>query len=484
MSGAVFTLGNSVSGSLSLGSALSKFGRVAGQAGFTIEQEEETLNNTVTSRYAGLAAVTVSGVTSVLNPSLVLIPSAYNTSGSTGILYSLHSKPNGVADFVVTRATDATRFNSVGVISTVGSGDARLDYLTSGGTVGPPALLVEPSAQNLALQSQDFTTTWSPTNVTVSANVTGTTDPFGTNLADLLTATASGSARVVQTFGFVSGTTYTYSCFAKAGNGFFGMTMENGGVGSGVAVIWNVSTGAFSVSGSVGSGYTLQAHNIENYGNGWYRCSMRVLLGLTVTGNIRVNTSNGTMSSVVIQSDNGNSVNVFGAQVEAGTVGTSYIPTTAAPVTRNADVISVSGAVSGCIGQTEGTIYWDIAYVKGALTGTGNPDFGVKNQAFTNWIGLTSNSPASPFRITARTTVGVSLIDYQANITSGKAALAWSSAGLVLYVNGVSVATSATNPNFSFSKVDILGTTLPFKANAFALYTTRLTNAELAALTL
>ncbi len=124
MSGAVFTLGNSVSGSLSLGSALSKFGRVAGQAGFTIEQEEETLNNTVTSRYAGLAAVTVSGVTSVLNPSLVLIPSAYNTSGSTGILYSLHSKPNGVADFVVTRATEGTRFNSVGKISTVGSGDA------------------------------------------------------------------------------------------------------------------------------------------------------------------------------------------------------------------------------------------------------------------------------------------------------------------------------------------------------------------------
>jgi hypothetical protein len=489
MSGAVFTLGNSVSGSLSLGSALSKFGRVAGQAGFTIEQEEETLNNTVTSRYAGLAAVTVSGVTSVLNPSLVLIPSAYNTSGSTGILYSLHSKPNGVADFVVTRATEGTRFNSVGKISTVGSGDARLDYLTSGGTVGPPALLVEPSAQNLALQSQDFTTTWSPTNVTVSANVTGTTDPFGTNLADLLTATASGSARVVQTFGFVSGTTYTYSCFAKAGNGFFGMTMENGGVGSGVAVIWNVSTGAFSVSGSVGSGYTLQAHNIENYGNGWYRCSMRVLLGLTVTGNIRVNTSNGTMSSVVIQSDNGNSVNVFGAQVEAGTVGTSYIPTTAAPVTRNADVISVSGAVSGCIGQTEGTIYAEVvntlvasyaeAYVYRVFADANNEIWARKEGG--------GNTYSFRWRANSQNTTFLNVA-----VPNGvnKIAFGYKSGDTALFLNGSQVATTNTDVRaFSVNPTTIaLGSTssgqfFNDRIRAVALYTTRLTNDELDTLT-
>jgi hypothetical protein len=419
-------------------------------------------------------------------PSLILVPARFKT----GKLYTpLATTSGGVVlgasgDFNVTRATTSTRVNASGNIEVVASGIPRLDYFASGGVVGCPALLVEPSAQNSALQSQDFTTTWAATNIAVSGNTTGTLDPYGTNLADLLTATASGSARVVQTFSFVSGTTYTYSCFAKAGNGFFGMTMENGGVASGVAVIWNVSTGAFSVSGSVGSGYTLQAHNIENYGNGWYRCSMRVLLGSTVAGNIRVNTSNGTMSSAIVQSDNGNSVNVFGAQLETGSVATSYIPTTTGSVTRNADVINVTGAVSGCIGQASGTIYWDIAYVVGVLTGTGNPEVGVRNQALTNWIALTSNGPSSPFRITARTTGAVVLINYTANITSGKAALAWSSAGLVLYVNGVSVATSATNPNFSFSRADIGNTsTMPFKANAFALYTERLTNEQLAALT-
>ena len=47
---------------------------------------------------------------------------------------------------------------------------------------------------------------------------------------------------------------------------------------------------------------------------------------------------------------------VWGAQLEAGSVATSYIPTVASTVTRNADVISLS-SVSGLIGQSEGTIY-------------------------------------------------------------------------------------------------------------------------------
>jgi hypothetical protein len=139
-------------------------------------------------------------------------------------------------------------------------------------------------------------------------------------------------------------------------------------------------------------------------------------------------------------------------------------------------------SATALIGQSEGSIYWDIAAVGGVLTGTGNPEFGVRNEATTNFIGLTSNGTASPFRISATATVG-SLINYQANITSGKAALAWSSAGLVLYVNGVQVATSATNPNFSFTRADIRGVTMPFKANAFALYPNRLSNTELQALT-
>ena len=486
MSGAVFTLGNSVSGSLGLGDALSKFGRVA-VTGLTIEQDPDTVNSYLTTRYAGLSAVTSGGVTTFLNPSLVVIPSAYNN----GILYSIHSKQVNTGDFTVTRNTEARRVNSAGRIASIGSGLPRLDYLTSGGTVGTPALLVEPAATNLCLQSEDFLTTWSPTNITVTTGTTAAfTAPDGTTSADLLTASASGNARIVQSFTFVSGTTYTYSAFAKAGSGFFGLTMENTGITSGVAVIWNLNTGAFAVSGTNGAGYTLQSQGIENYGNGWYRCRMTVLLGLNVAGNIRANTSDGTMSSTVIQSASGNTAYIWGAQLETGSVATSYIPTTTGSVTRNADVVSVSGAVSGSIGQTEGTIYAEVDFSNSSAGAILLLDNG-STSTFLNIIRQTNQT----IRVDIRNSGGsiTNLITSSA-LANGvhKIALSYASADYVLYIDGNSAGTSTSAATFpasltrvSISSADYGAPYFPRndRIRAAALYTTRLTNAQLEFLT-
>jgi hypothetical protein len=48
----------------------------------------------------------------------------------------------------------------------------------------------------------------------------------------------------------------------------------------------------------------------------------------------------------------------YGAQLEQGSYATSYIPTVASSVTRNADIISKTG-ISSLIGQTEGVIYFE-----------------------------------------------------------------------------------------------------------------------------
>jgi len=50
---------------------------------------------------------------------------------------------------------------------------------------------------------------------------------------------------------------------------------------------------------------------------------------------------------------------IYGAQLEAGSYPTSYIPTIASTVTRNADVISKTG-ISSLIGQTEGAVFVDV----------------------------------------------------------------------------------------------------------------------------
>ena len=422
------------------------------------------------------------------NPSLLIVPARFKT----GRLYSqIPSNTDNRGDFNVTRATAATRVNSAGLIESVASGIPRLDYFASGGVVGCPALLVEPSGSNSCLQSENFLITWSPSNISVSTGTTAAfTAPDGTTSADLLTASASGSARIVQSFSFVSGTTYTYSAFAKAGSGFFGLTLENGGVASGAAVIWNLNTGALAVSGTAGAGYTLQSQGIEDYGNGWYRCRMTVLLGRTVAGNMRANTSDGTMSTAIIQSASGNTAYVWGAQLETGSVATSYIPTTTAAVTRNADVISLSGAVSGCIGQASGTIYAevDIRNIAGNKVivnlSNGTADYRLLLQIqTTNTLYFYTNNGGGVVAIATGT------------VTTGthKIAASYSSGNVQMYLDGSFLAsgTMSDYPTVSLTDVAIgtrilsgvYGNFFNDRIRAVALYTTRLTNAQLQALT-
>jgi len=458
---------------------------------------------TLTSDWVRFAS---SAITLVASNSGVNVIVSSNDATDALIWGAQVEEGSSASEYIPTTTVARTRFAGVTVDGTSAINIPRLDYFASGGVVGCPALLVEPSGSNACLQSENFLTTWSPTNISVTTGTTAAfTAPDGTTNADLLTASASGSARIIQSFSFVSGTTYTYSAFAKAGSGFFGLTLENGGVASGAAVIWNLNTVAIAVSGTAGAGYTLQSQGIEDYGNGWYRCRMTVLLGRTVAGNMRANTSDGTMSSTVIQSASGNTVYIWGAQIETGSVATSYIPTTTAAVTRNADVISVSGAVSGSIGQTVGTIYCEFAFF-GTPTSRSGPIY--LRQAGLRGLSINfapSDSPAG-IRFSSRNNGGETAINivsgalqigtyYKIAIgydASGTAAGGSQASGVVAYVNGVQTAIGA------FRVPDAAGLTefRMYGANAgsdveefngriraAALYTTRLTNAQLAALT-
>jgi hypothetical protein len=268
--------------------------------------------------------------------------------------------------------------------------------------------------------------------------------------------------------------------------------MENNAVASGAAVIWNLNTGALAVSGVVGAGYTLQSQGIENYGNGWYRCKITVLLGLGVAGNIRANTSDGTMSAAIINSASGNTAYVWGAQLETGSVATSYIPTTAAPLTRNAEVVDLSGAVSGCIGQTEGTIYAEVD-LRASASSSARRIVNMRVD-MSNLLSLEISTAGTSVEFSA-VSGGSSVTATASGITTGiyKIAVGYNSAasGTVLYVNGTLRDTKTIAiPNLSAAVLGLgvrgdggAGSQFNDRIRAAALYTTRLTNAELAALT-
>jgi hypothetical protein len=416
-------------------------------------------------------------------PSLLIVPARFKS----GKLYS-QIPTSGAGDFTVTRATSATRVNASGLIESVASGIPRLDYFASGGTVGCPALLVEPSATNTLSGSVSIDTGWT---ITADTTITsGIVSPSGSTNATLFQATNTAS-RVRQASTLVSGTTYTFSCFGKFGSLSSGFTMnvfdENAAsYGSGVCQAFNLNEGTLGASGTIGAGFTLQSVGMENYGNDWYRCRMTVLMSYTpttprvgfrmgtqITGGRPLSVANGT-------------VNVWGAQLETGSVATSYIPTTTGSVTRNADGVAVSGAVSGSIGQTQGTIYAEVdlrnfpspARIIGISDGTSNNRIIV--------IFNTSN------RIRLLATVTTSQVDISSSSQVAgifKIAVAYTLNDYAFYINGVQVGTDTAALVPACSLIALgnaetgAGSNINDRIRAAALYTTRLSNAELAALT-
>ena len=421
-------------------------------------------------------------------PSLLIVPQFYKA----GNLYQ--DVPPFVAEdttmrFAVSRNTTATRVNSSGLIESVASGVPRIDWLGQ----SCPALLVEPSAQNLAFHSESWVSgnNWTLTDVT---NVTGATSaPNGNATANALSPTAASASHFVfsngtTTVSYTSGTIYTQSAFFKAGTGAAGQFVQLTFPSARFTQLGYANFDLIAGTVSVVSGASADANRaarIESYGDGWYRCIFTATCNSTGTGAgliISLITSTGSGRLPSFTGVTGNVLYGWGAQLETGSIATTYIPTTTAAVSRAADVISASGAlVSGLIGQTEGTMYFQIRDLKGLATGTGNPALAIRNTAFTNWIGLTSNSVLTPFRITVRSTT-TTLINYTSAITEGKVAIAYSANGAIVYVNGSEVASTATNPNLTLNIVT-MEQYMPFKVESLALYTTRLSNDQLAELT-
>ena len=419
-------------------------------------------------------------------PSLLIVPARFKS----GKLYS-QIPTSGAGDFTVTRATNATRVNASGLIESVASGIPRLDYYTSGGTAGCPALLVEPSAQNLALQSEDFLTTWAQTNLAIT---TGFTSPSNNANGTLIEATAN-TGRLRQTFAAItSGTTHTFSLFAEAGNlalasGVSLVFQEGTGTNfvSGVVQSFRLDTGTLGASGTLGAGFTLTRASIEDYGNGWYRCSMTVTVSYTpASANISIRPTS-TIVSNLPSTVSGGSAYIYGAQLETGSVATSYIPTTTAAVTRNADVVSVSGAVSGSIGQLSGTIYAEVDVQSAFLGAILTIDDGDTSD-FISILRLGNFQIRARIR-RANSTITSIITSAAVSVGTHKIALAYTNGDYALYIDGVNAGTSTNSTDYPATSLTqcVLSNTnyVPFNDRILvaALYTTRLTNAELAALT-
>jgi hypothetical protein len=258
-----------------------------------------------------------------------------------------------------TRATNGTYFDSSGVLQTASSGAARFDHRLESGVWVNKGLLIEEQRTNLILRSEEFdNAAWTKTNATVTANAT--TSPDGTTNADALFETTTNGAHLVRTTSFITtgaATTYSFSVFVKSnGRSIFSLQMNS--VGGNITAEFDLSAVTATALSPGGTG-VIDGATIEDVENGWYRCTIIGRTAQTLTNYyIYIQDVSGNYSYV---GDVTKGFYLWGAQLEAGAFATSYIKTTTASVTRNADVVVMTGtSFSSWYNQSEGTVFLQV----------------------------------------------------------------------------------------------------------------------------
>ena len=379
--------------------------------------------------------------------SLVVTPNGTKASK----LYSV--KPtDGSGDMTVVRATTATRVNSSGLIESSAVNVPRLDY--TGSTC--PSLLVEPQRTNLVTYSEQFDdASWSKNNGTITANAT--ISPSGVLNAE---EWAGNGANMSHDFskGFTGGSTTTSSIYVKKNTAQFVYISLNYSAtgsdwGTGVYDLDNLTT-AVNRSGGV----TNPVATITDAGNGWRRIVLSISTASTsLFTHFGISNSLSPTFTARGRVDYATSASFYawGAQLEAGSNATSYIPTTSATVTRNADLISKTG-ITDLIGQTEGTIFAEVNFTASNLND--RTIVNLSDNTTANWIFIRTSATV-PNGIRFRIANGGALqFDYNSSaISTGvhKLCLSYKLNNISAYIDGVKVSSSTTATIPATSKINI-----------------------------
>jgi hypothetical protein len=234
----------------------------------------------------------------------------------------------------VTRALNtATRVNANGYIQTVNANLPRFDYNPN--TLACNGLLIEEARANLLLYSAQFgMAAWTKGGATI--DVGSVIAPDGSATVDKLAETSANAPHyALQTVTVATGA-HTASVFVKAAERTW-CIVEMGGSPFACGAWFNLATAA--VGSQFGSPTNV---TIAAVGNGWLRITMTKTAGSAGSAFINVYSSTGNGVSSYVGTT-GSGIYVYGAQLEAGAFVTSYIPTAATSLTRNADVVSMTG---------------------------------------------------------------------------------------------------------------------------------------------
>jgi hypothetical protein len=246
----------------------------------------------------------------------------------------------GGTGYSFTRASDGYYENADGTLTLFGSGALRR---------GDRGVLIEGARTNLLVRSQEFdNAAWTKGETTVTANAT--TAPDGTTTADLIIPSVASAGHYVipaSSYTVPSAGSYQWSLFVKA-SGYSKVALRESGA-TGAFASFNLATGVVLDSGSAG-GHTITNPSITAVGGGYYR----ILMTLTTSGATTITFGLWVLEPAYASGaptsswtgDGTSGIYLWGAQLEAASFPSSYIPTVAAAATRASDVLTYTAGVS------------------------------------------------------------------------------------------------------------------------------------------
>ena len=286
----------------------------------------------------------------------------------------------------------------------VNTGDPATAYIptttstVSVNTTEPRGLLIEGQVQNYMLQSQSLSGLNPYAMIPISIDGT-VPDPMGGAETKKIAANGTTNFHAFLQYATVgTATTVTVSIFAKK-NGYKYLYLSEGTTNT-AAARFNLETGV-SDTPVVGVGYV--SSKMTPYPNGWWRCEMVAnitagsnrgwCIGTAPDSNVTYSV-NGTTYLGTNNSNDG--IYAIGWQVEPGSGATSYIPTGASGVQRNADICYIPISAIGF--NTGGGTFFTSFYRGEANLGL-NQAGSVLNTDYadTRWLGIGSGYGSTTF---------------------------------------------------------------------------------------
>jgi hypothetical protein len=229
-------------------------------------------------------------------------------------------------------------------------------------------LLVEDARTNRIYYSQDYTQSqWGLQNVTVGSNAIA---PDGTNTAQQIIENSSNGyhriyGAIISISGVIAGSIYLKNGSSN-GRRYVGLQLvDENDIRQ--AVVFDLQTGTITQTGTRGTPGGTPTWKISALASGWYR----VEISYTTVGpgsTIEIfgsNSATPTLDGYALPQYTGDGVSnfyIWGAQLEAGSFISSYIPTTTAATTRAADVVTTmtGGLVDSLLTANVGSVMLDM----------------------------------------------------------------------------------------------------------------------------